>query len=68
MPSKEALGEPLKLFQMPLSGRWRPSLEAGQLEEGDFRVLTNMRYTQAPGIKAIKGMSKINTSALSIGV
>jgi len=66
MPAKKDATDELKLFQMPFSGRWRPVLEPGQLEEGDFRVLTNMRYTKAPGIKAIKGMSKINATALSV--
>lgn len=66
MATPKKLDEKMNLFQMPLSGNWRPALEPGQLEEGDFRVLTNMRYTLAPGIKSVKGMSKVNTTALAV--
>lgn len=55
----------LKPYQMPLSGRLRTSIPPGQLEEGDFRQLINMRYTRAPGIKAIKGMSKVSDELVS---
>jgi len=64
-PKNSPEDEEMKLFYMPFSGKWRPALEPGQLDEGDFRTLTNMRYTTAPGIRSVKGMSKINTTALA---
>lgn len=64
-PKKITAGEDSKPFQIPMSGKWRPKPNANQLKEGDFRTLTNMRYTMAPGIKSILGMSKINGTAIS---
>lgn len=50
---------------IPLTGRWRTSVDGTQLEEGDFQVLSNMRYTNA-GIRSVSGMTKINsTTALT---
>lgn len=46
---------------IPLTGRWRTSVDGTQLSEGDFQVLTNMRYTNA-GIRSVSGMTKINSS------
>ncbi|OHB71477.1 MAG: hypothetical protein A2W23_03100 [Planctomycetes bacterium RBG_16_43_13] len=46
---------------IPLTGRWRTSVDGTQLSEGDFQVLTNMRYTNA-GIRSVSGMTKINPS------
>lgn len=57
---------PLKLFQVPLSGKWRPKIDGTQMGEGDFQTLTNMRYTDAPGIRSISGMTKINTAAVGM--
>lgn len=51
-------------LSIPITGRWRTSVDGTQLSEGDFQVLQNMQYTNA-GIKSISGMTKINTSALS---
>lgn len=56
-----ATDEKLKPLPIPLSGRWRTSVDGTQLSEGDFQTLQNMRYTDA-GIKSIKGMTKINTT------
>lgn len=52
-----------KKFDFPMSGRWKPVVTGVQLASGDFRVLTNMRYTDK-SIQAVKGMSKINTVAV----
>lgn len=54
-----------KPFQFSFNGKWKPSYPSEALAEGDFQVLTNMRYTDAPGIKSIMGMSKINSTAVS---
>jgi hypothetical protein len=61
MPPKEEVGEEVKQFQVPFSGSWKPVAPGCAMGEGDFTVLTNMRYTEAPGIKAIFGMSKFGT-------
>ena len=50
-------------FEIPMSGRWKPTFPGTQLANGDFRVLTNMRYTEK-GIQAVRGISKINIIAL----
>jgi len=47
-----------------LTGKMITSVDPIQLGKGDFRNLTNMRYTDK-GIKSIQGMTKINTSAVS---
>lgn len=50
---------------IPLTGRWRTSVDGTQLSEGDFQTLSNMRYTNA-GIRSVSGMTKINsTTALT---
>ena len=46
---------------IPITGRWRTSVDGTQLFEGDFQVLSNMRYTNA-GIRSVSGMTKINPS------
>lgn len=51
-----------KPFSIPLTGAWKPVFLGVQLGEGDFQALTNMRYTDTPGITSILGMSKINTT------
>jgi len=51
-------------FEIPLTGRWRPAFPGVALAAGDFRILTNMRYSEK-AIVAVKGMSKINTTALA---
>lgn len=61
MPPKEEVGEEVKQFQVPFSGSWKPIAPGCAMGEGDFTVLTNMRYTEAPGIKSIFGMSKFGT-------
>jgi hypothetical protein len=55
---------PSKPFVVPLSGRWKPAFPGVQLASGDFRILTNMRYTEK-SIQAVKGMSKISLVALN---
>ncbi|HLE87592.1 MAG TPA: LamG domain-containing protein [Candidatus Brocadiaceae bacterium] len=50
---------------IPLTGRWRTSVDGTQLSEGDFQVLTNMRYTNA-GIRSVSGMTKINTTVTAL--
>jgi hypothetical protein len=52
-----------KPFQITFSGKWKPAFSGTQLPDGDFQTLTNMRYTDAPGIKSVLGISKINTTA-----
>jgi len=49
---------------IPLNGKWRPSLDGTQMENGDFQTLSNMRYTDA-SIKSITGMTKINTNVIN---
>lgn len=55
--------KPLKPQPLALSGKWRPVHDGTMLVDGDFQVLQNMRYTDAPGVKSIAGMTKINTNA-----
>lgn len=55
----------LKPFQIAFTGKWKPALDGTQLGENDFQTLTNMRYIDAPGVKSIQGMTKINTTALT---
>ena len=57
--------KPLKPVPLGLTGKWRPAHDGTQLADGDFQTLTNMRYTDAPGIKSISGMTKINTTPLT---
>jgi hypothetical protein len=53
----------LKFIPIPLNGKWIPAADGTELGQGDFQVLTNMRYGKiAP--KSIAGMTKINTAAL----
>jgi hypothetical protein len=56
--------KPLKPVPLGLTGKWRPVHDGTQLADGDFQTLTNMRYTDAPGIKSISGMTAINTFAV----
>jgi len=51
-------------FEIPFTGRWRPAFPGVALAAGDFRVLTNLRYSEK-AIVTVKGMSKINTTALA---
>ena len=51
-------------INIPLTGRLKTSIDGTQLTEGDFQLLSNMRYTDA-GIRSISGMTKINTTALT---
>lgn len=55
----------LKPFQILMSGTWKPGFPNPALQEGDFQQLTNMRYTNAPGIKSVLGMSKVNAAAIT---
>ena len=50
-------------FEIPFTGHWKPAFSGVQLAKGDFRTLTNMRYSNK-AIVAVKGMSKINTTVL----
>jgi len=50
-------------FAIPFTGAWKPSRLGPQMQDGDFRTLTNFRYTQK-GIRSVKGMSKINSTTL----
>ena len=56
--------EKIKYAPIETTGRLITSVDPTQLGKGDFQQLNNMRYTNAPGIKAVQGMSKINTVAL----
>ena len=58
--------EEFEVFQFAFNGKWKPAYPGEALEEGDLQTLTNMRYTAAPGIKSIMGMSKINTTAVTL--
>ena len=55
--------EPLKYVDIPLTGRWRPSVDGTELTEGDFQTLTNMRYGEVTP-KSVRGMTKINSTAI----
>jgi len=57
-----------KTFQVLMSGKWKPAFSGLQLPEGDFQQLTNMRYTETPGIKSVLGMSKISPLTLGFAV
>jgi hypothetical protein len=61
-------GEKEKQFQIPLSGKWKPVFTGPQLKEGDFKALTNMRYTDSLSIKSILGMSKVNPDAITSSI
>lgn len=50
-------------MNIPMSGRLVTALDGTQLNEGDFQILKNMRYTEA-SIKSISGMTKINPLAM----
>lgn len=52
-----------EVFTIPMTGAWKPRASGMQMGAGDFRTLTNMRYTQK-GIRGVKGMSKVNTTLL----
>lgn len=54
---------PLKYKEIPLTGRWITSVDPASIDL-NFQALKNLRYT-GNGVRAIGGMSKINTSALS---
>lgn len=56
--------EKLKSENIELTGRLITSVDGTQLAKGDFQELSNMRYTNT-SVKAITGMSKINTSAVT---
>jgi hypothetical protein len=65
MAKEETKGKEVKQFQIPLSGKWKPVFTGPQLKEGDFKVLTNMRYTDSLSIKSILGMSKVNPDRIT---
>jgi len=50
---------------MAFNGTWKPGEDAAMLKEGDFKTLTNMRYTDV-GIKSVYGTSKINSTQLTV--
>lgn len=62
MPAKD---KPFKYLPIPLTGKWIPAKDPTELGEGDFAVLSNMRYGQGASPYSVAGMTKINTSALS---
>jgi len=55
--------EQIKYIQIPLTGRWRPAVDGTELGEGDFQVLTNMRYEEVTP-KSVSGMTKINANGI----
>jgi hypothetical protein len=55
----------LKYAPVELTGRLITSVDPTQLGKGDFQQLTNMRYTNAPGIKAVQGMTKVNAASVT---
>ncbi len=59
------IDEEFESFQFAFSGKWKPAYPGEALTEGDLQILTNMRYTEAPGVKSIMGMSPINTTPVS---
>jgi hypothetical protein len=55
--------EELKFIPIPLNGKWIPAADGTELGQGDFQVLTNMRYGEvAP--KTVAGMTKVNSTPL----
>jgi hypothetical protein len=68
MAKEVTKGEKEKQFQIPLSGKWKPVFTGPQLKEGDFKVLTNIRYTDSLGIKSILGMSKVNPDPINLSL
>jgi len=58
MPREKNRHQP---FDWPLSGKLNTSVDPLLLGEGDYRQLTNMRYTDK-GIRGVRGMTKINAS------
>jgi hypothetical protein len=62
MAGKERnIDEPLKQIDIPLTGKLVTSRDSLLLKEGDFSVLTNMRYTDT-NPKSIGGMQLVNTN------
>jgi hypothetical protein len=55
------MAEQLRYEAIELTGKMITSVDPMQLGKGDFRDLTNMRYTDK-GIRGIQGMEKINTT------
>ncbi len=51
---------------IPLSGKLRTGkIHSTQLSEGDFQILTNMRY-HGIFVQSIHGMDNVNTTAIII--
>lgn len=62
--AKDNRDETLKQLDIPLTGKLVTSRDSLLLKEGDFSVLTNMRYTDT-NPKSIGGMERANTTGAS---
>jgi len=58
------MDDKVKPFNYPLNGRLITKLDGTLLPDAHFQVLENLRYNDG-GIEHIKGMTKINASALA---
>lgn len=61
-----ATDEKLKQADVPLNGKWITSRDNLLLKEGDFSVLTNMRYTDTNPV-SIGGMEIVNSTDATYG-